>query len=316
MSEAHQPQQPPSMRGLGIVAAVCAAIGLVTVLATMAWGHIGKAPNGATEEYGRRLIAQTTEYLGPDALDPKMRYTNSRLACGSCHIGAGTEPGNLSLMTAITKYPRISPRSGTNETIQDRINGCMIRSMNGRALRDDSPEMIAMVSYLRFLNDEDAAMGASMKKAHDGPAFKTPKRKANLENGEQVFEKRCASCHGKDGAGLLASTKPIEGFLFPPLWGANTFNDGAGMHRVLTAARFVKAKMPLGKADLDDDDAFDVAAYFNSRPRPEMANLDRDYPDRKKKPIDTSYGPYADPFPQEQHQFGPFPPIEAYYKKP
>ena len=66
---------------------------------------------------------------------------------------------------------------------------------------------------------------------------------------------------------------------------------------------------------MDDDDAFDVAAFINSKPRPEMAGLDRDYPDRSKKPVDTSYGPYADMFAAEQHHFGPFPPIEAWYKK-
>ena len=68
--------------------------------------------------------------------------------------------------------------------------------------------------------------------------------------------------------------------MFPPLWGPDSFNDGAGMHRVLTAARFIKARMPLGDADLTSDEAFDVAAYMNAQPRPEMANLDRDYPDR------------------------------------
>jgi thiosulfate dehydrogenase len=99
------------------------------------------------------------------------------------------------------------------------------------------------------------------------------------------------------------------------LWGTNSFNDGAGLHRVLTAAKFVKAKMPLGKADLTDDEAFDVAAFINSKPRPHMANLERDYPDRSKKPVDTSYPPYADSFPIEQHQFGPFAPIEAWYRK-
>jgi thiosulfate dehydrogenase len=86
------------------------------------------------------------------------------------------------------------------------------------------------------------------------------------------------------------------------------------MHRVLTAARFIKARMPLGKPDLTDDEAFDVAAYINSMPRPEMANLTADYPDRSTKPVDTGYGPYADDFPVTQHQFGPFAPIEAYYK--
>jgi len=107
----------------------------------------------------------------------------------------------------------------------------------------------------------------------------------------------------------------VHGFVFPPLWGPNGFNDGAGMHRALTAAKFVKARMPLGNADLNDDDAFDVAAYLNSQPRPHRGGLERDYPDRAKKPVDTPYGPYADPFPQEQHAFGPFVPIEAFYKK-
>lgn len=102
--------------------------------------------------------------------------------------------------------------------------------------------------------------------------------------------------------------------MFPPLWGPDSFNDGAGMGRVLTAARFIKARMPLGKPDLTDDDAFDVAAFINSKPRPQMANLERDYPDRSTKPIDNPYGPYADSFPQDQHKFGPFQPIDAFYK--
>jgi len=269
----------------------------------------------STEEYGKRLIAQTTELLGPDVADPKMQFTDSRLACASCHIGAGVEPGNLSLTAAMSRYPRISPRSGGNETIQDRINGCMTRSMNGRALANDSPEMIAMVSYLRFLSDQDAATGAGQRKVHESAAFKTPNRKANLEAGQSVFEKRCAACHQQDGLGLPAASDLVHGYVFPPLWGPNSFNDGAGLHRVLTAARFIKAKMPLGLANLDDDQAFDVAAFINSKPRPEMTGLDRDYPDRSKKPVDTSYGPYADSFPIEQHHLGPFAPIEAYYKK-
>ena len=109
-----------------------------------------------------------------------------------------------------------------------------------------------MVSYLRFLADQDAATGASQRKAHEPPAFKTPNRAADLKAGETVFAKRCAACHGPDGAGLAAAPDLVHGFVFPPLWGPNSFNDGAGMHRVLTAARFIKARMPLGSADLTD----------------------------------------------------------------
>ena len=316
-----KPDVSPS--GMGKVVALCAAIGAICVAATLAFGRVSlpskNAPQSSasissTEEYGKRLIAQTSEYLGPDVADPAMRYTASRLACASCHIGAGVEPGNLSLAVAMQKYPRKSPRSGGNETIQERINGCMLRSMNGRALAEDSPEMIAMVSYLQFLAEQDAATGAAQRKAHEPPAFKTPNRAADLKAGQDVFDKRCAACHGPDGSGLAASPNPLHGFVFPPLWGPNSFNDGAGMHRVLTAARFIKARMPLGNPDLNDDQAFDVSAFINSKPRPEMPGLDRDYPDRTQKPVDTSYLPYADPFPPKQHQFGPFQPIEAFYK--
>jgi len=311
-------------RGMVTILGLCAAIGVITVVATIAWGRgifvpdrapsVGGSATGASEEYGKRLIAQTTEFLGPDVANAKMRFTRSRLACASCHIGAGLEPGNLSLVAALSRYPRISPRSGGNETIQDRINGCMMRSMNGQPLADGSPEMIAMIAYLKFLADQDAATGAGQRQAHESPAFKTPNRAANPEAGQRVFEKRCAACHGKDGAGLPAARDLVHGFVFPPLWGPNSFNDGAGLHRVLTAARFIKAKMPLGSANLDDGQAFDVAAFINSKPRPEMQGLDRDYPDRAKKPADTGYPPYADSFPLEQHRFGPFAPIEAFYK--
>jgi len=307
--------------GMTAVLIVCCAVGAIMVGGTLTLGLRGSftaranVPDIATEEYGKRLLAQTPELLGPHNPDPKMRYSGSGLTCGSCHLGTGTEPGTLALMQATEHYPRFSGRTGGMTDIEDRVNECMQRSMNGRALPANSPEMIAMASYIRSLGARNAAMGASLRKAKEAPAFKTPNRAADLKAGQQVFGDRCAICHGKDGTGLLAAANPIHGYVFPPLWGPDSFNDGAGMHRVLTAARFVKARMPLGKADLSDDQAFDVAAFINSQPRPHMANLDRDFPDRNAKPVDTGYGPYADAFPIEQHQFGPFAPIEAYYQK-
>jgi thiosulfate dehydrogenase len=274
-----------------------------------------EVPAIATEEHGKRLLGDTPELLGPDVADPKMRYTTGRLSCGSCHLGAGTEPGTLGLPPAFGHYPKFSARTATTTTISDRVNECMQRSMNGRPLPMNSPEMIAMVSYMRSVSDRYDATGAAARKAKEPPAFKTPNRAADLKAGKEVFGKKCAPCHGVDGAGLLAENNPVHGYVFPPLWGPDSFNTGAGMHRVLTAAKFIKARMPLGKPDLTDDEAFDLSGYVNSQPRPEMPNLDRDYPDRTTKPVDTGYGPYADSFPLEQHQFGPFQPIEAYYKK-
>ncbi len=297
----------------------CLALGAITIAATLKLApekeRTAKVPSIATEEYGKRLLGQTAELLGPDVSDPKMRFTKSRLSCGACHLGTGTEPGTLGLPPAFGHYPRFSGRTGGQTTIEDRVNECMVRSMNGKPLPKDSPQMIAMAAYIRSLSDQDAATGASQRKAHEPPPFKTPTRAANLDAGKTVFMQHCTACHGTDGAGLLAAANPIHGYVFPPLWGADSFNTGAGMHRVLTAARFIKARMPLGKPDLNDDQAFDVAAFVNSQPRPEMPNLEADYPDRKTKPVDTGYGPFADDFPLEQHRYGPFQPIEAYYKK-
>jgi thiosulfate dehydrogenase len=271
-------------------------------------------PAHATEEYGRRLIASTAELLGPDQPDESLRYINSRLNCGSCHLATGTEPGTLTLLQTDEHYPRFSGRAGMQTDIEDRINECMQRSMNGKPLPMESAEMIAMAAYLRGLGAQYSAMGTSLRKAEEPPPFKTPARAASLEAGKNVFGARCAECHGADGLGLLATTDRRKGYLFPPLWGPDSFNNGAGMHRVLTAARFIKARMPLGEPTLTDDEAFDVAAFINSQPRPQMANLEEDYPDKGAKPVDNPYGPFADDFPLEQHRYGPFQPIEAYYK--
>ncbi|MGE3889287.1 MAG: c-type cytochrome [Vicinamibacterales bacterium] len=273
-----------------------------------------KGPDYATEEYGRQLVAHTAELMGPDHPDPERRMIGSRLNCGSCHLGTGTEPGTLNLLQTFEHYPRFSGRAGTMTDIEDRINECMQRSMNGTPLPMDSPEMIAIAAYLRGLGTQYQAMGASRRRAEEPPPFKTPQRAASVENGGKVFESRCAICHGKDGQGLLATGDKIKGYLFPPLWGPDSFNDGAGMHRVLTASRFIKARMPLGEPTLTDDEAFDVAAFINDQPRPQMANLEKDYPDPAAKPVDNPYGPFADDFPVEQHRFGPFQPIEDHYK--
>jgi thiosulfate dehydrogenase len=235
------------------------------------------------------------------------------LACASCHLKVGTEPGTLTLLQTDEHYPRFSGRAAAMTDIEDRINECMTRSMNGKPLPMDSPEMIAMASYLRSLGAQYEAMGATSKHADEPAAFQMPDRRADVTAGETVYTERCAICHGTDGGGLLATADPRQGFLFPALWGPDSFNDGAGMGRVLTASRFIKARMPLGQPDLTDDQAFDVAAFINSKPRPAMPGLEHDYPDLTRKPIDNGYGPYADDFPQDQHKYGPFKPIADYY---
>lgn len=271
--------------------------------------------NAATFEYGQRLIRETALFLGPDHRNPAMRYAGNRLACASCHLGNGTIPGTLSLLPTSPRYPRESFRDGGMRDIRDRINGCMERSMNGRRMPRDSVEMVAMEVYLNELNTAYINMSAEQKAPDEPPAFAEPDRTADVEAGRIVYQEKCQTCHGWNGFGLRASSNPADGYVFPPLWGGDSFNNGAGMNRVLTAARFIKARMPFGDPDLSDDQAYDVAAYINSNPRPQLSNLEVDYPDRTRKPIDSPYPPYADDFPREQHRFGPFGPIRAFYAR-
>jgi len=287
------------------------------VISDRARSEIGGVQAEATAEYGRRLIAQTNLLIGPDHPDPEMRYTGNRLNCGSCHLQIGEMTGQLSLTETYQKYPRFSGRDGREGDLKDRIDGCMERSMNGRMLPRDSTEMNAMVAYIRALSEEFAAMPAASRIVDEPPPFRTPDRAASLEDGRAVYGLKCAVCHGRDGLGLRASPDPRRGYVFPPLWGDDTYNNGAGMTRVITASRFIKAKMPFGKPDLTDDQAYDVSAFINAQPRPMMSQdrLNLDYPDRSLKPVDSPYPPFGDPFPVDQHRFGPFGPIEEFYRK-
>ena len=303
---------------VSLVAAACAVIGAAAIAMTLRsglWRTAPSAPAPTPEavEYGRRLLMQTSELIGPDASDPRMRYAGSHLACASCHHNAGADPGALSLLQSAARYPAMSGRDGGVRDLQDRINGCMERSMNGRPLPRDGAEIVAMAAYIDSLGRRWKTMTPAQRDAHERAPFKTPNRAADPDHGKAIFDVRCAVCHRADGSGLRAGPRPADGYVLPALWGPDSYNTGAGMSRVLTAARFIKARMPFGNPDLTDDEAFDVAAYINTQPRPRMANLDRDYPDRSAKPIDCPYGPYEDPFPAEQHRLGPFPPIKAWY---
>jgi thiosulfate dehydrogenase len=129
-----------------------------------------------------------------------------------------------------------------------------------------------------------------------------------------VFSEKCAACHGENGLGVRnGASGDAKGYQFPPVWGPDSYNTGAGMHRVLTAAAFVKNNMPLGATFADpaisDEEAYDVAAYINSQPRPEKADLEKDFPDRLKKPVYAPFPPWIDGFSAEQHKYGPFEPI-------
>lgn len=270
-------------------------------------------PEGQLIRYGHELIAHTAHYLGPQVANPALRLAGSNLACQNCHLQAGQKAFSAPYVGIWGIYPTYKGREDAISTLEDRINGCMTRSLNGRPLPVDGKEMKAIITYMKWLGRQ-VPVGEKVK-GQGFVKFTMPNREANLGQGKIVFAQQCTSCHGANGQGRLNGTLAADGYQYPPLWGPDSYNDGAGMHRLQTAARFIKANMPFGATAehsiLTDDAAYDVAAYINSLPRPRMAHLEKDYPNLKKKPADCPYPPYADRFTQHQHQFGPYAAMEA-----
>ena len=264
------------------------------------------SPEGELIRYGHELIAHTPQYLGPRAREPRLRLAGSSLACQNCHLQAGQKAFAAPYVGIWGIYPTYKGRENAISTLEERINGCMSRSLNGRPLPLSGREMKAMVLYMKWLGRR-VPVGEKVK-GQGFVKFTMPDRAADLGRGQLVFAGQCASCHGAGGQGQRPGPGPQ--YQYPPLWGPDSYNDGAGMHRLQTAARFIKVNMPFGATAehplLSDAAAYDVAAYINSMPRPHMAHLDKDYPNLRKKPVDCPYPPYADQFSQRQHQFGPY----------
>jgi thiosulfate dehydrogenase len=276
---------------------------------------INALPEGPWKEtvlYGRELITRTYAYLGPEVDDRAMRYSGNNLACQNCHLQAGTQRYALPLVGVYGAFPTYMGRENEVRTLEERINGCFERSMNGRELPVDSDEMKAMLAYIQFLSTGIPVGGETEGRGSPQLAFLD--RAADPERGEEVYNRNCALCHQPDGLGRRNGVAgDARGYLYPPLWGPDTYNDGAGMTRLITSARFIRGNMPFGTTYenpvLSEEDAWDVAAYINSQMRPERANLDLDYPDRSRKPVDAPFAPHPDDFSLEQHRLGPFQPI-------
>ena len=279
--------------------------------------EIGALPDddhGRLVRRGRDLITATYAHIGPEVSDPAKRYAGNNLACGNCHLEAGTKKFGLPIFGLYEEFPKYSARSGAEITIVERVNSCMTRSMNGRAMAADVPEMQAMVAYVKFLS---TGVPAGQRIPGLG-AGKIPEldRAADPARGRAVYVAQCQACHNTDGSGIRRSLPTTDlVYIVPPLWGPDSFNDGAGMNRLITAANFVHSNMPQGvdylNPLLSTNDASDVAGFIVSQPRPHKQGLEKDFPDLAQKPVDTPYGPYLDGFSAEQHKYGPFAPIRA-----
>lgn len=207
-------------------------------------------------------LVMNTPYYAP-------QYAKDQLSCNSCHFVGGDTLGGkgngISLVGVTAVYPSYSERDGRMISLADRINNCFERSMSGNPLPKDSKEMQDILNYLGWISKEVVQakempwLGLQRLKSHHQP---------NPQEGEKVYQTYCALCHNGDGQGsgslLLGDEK-----VYPPVWGPNSFNDGAGMSKLLTLAAFVYWNMPRNSPGLlNESQSLDVAAFILQQPRP------------------------------------------------
>jgi len=258
-----------------IVALLCAVLASAAAGADSTSDAILEGPLGDAIRLGEHILTHT-----PQAVP---EYNGSALNCTSCHLDAGRKPYSSPWIGVWGVFPEYRSRNAKINLLEDRVNDCFERSMNGRILSVDGPEMRAILAYFQWLS-------RGVPTGHDGPGrgFKriSAPQPPDRERGKRIYAEKCALCHGKDGEGLYGERGET---VFPPLWGPRSFNIGAGMARVNTAAAFVKANMPFGQDNtLTDQEAFDVAAFFTHQPRPDFPGKERDWP-KGDKPKDARY---------------------------
>lgn len=277
---------------------------------------IPKDKFGEQVRYGRALMMNTAYYIGPQGVAGQ--YLGNKMNCTNCHQDAGTKPFAFSLMLSHQNYPQYRAREGRVLSLAERVNNCVMRPHSGRPLPLDSKEMIAFLSYLKWINSQVTPEDRK-KKGFENLEIEFPDRAGDPEKGKQLFNKYCMRCHGAEGQGLF--NPGDSSYQYPPLWGQYAYQPGSSMHRVIKQARWIKANMPNDQATyfkpiLTDEEAVDIASFVNddrihTRPNPKTL----DYPFPGEKAIDYGHGPFVDSFSELQHKFGPFKPIIDYWKK-
>jgi thiosulfate dehydrogenase len=229
--------------------------------------EIPAGPLGAAIRRGQALLLATRDSLPHNV--------GNALRCVTCHLDEGRR-ANGSWVGVYGRYPQYRSRAGAVETIEDRVNGCFRRSMNGNALPADGPDMRDIVSYLAFLSWRTPVGQPAAGARRD--RFAT--FRADTASGKAMFDSVCARCHGDAGQGTAVA---------PPLWGPQSFNIGAGMARIRTAAAFIRENMPFDRpGSLTDQQAFDVAAFVLSHRRPDYPGKEYDWPNGDP-PADVAY---------------------------
>lgn len=243
--------------------------------------EIPTGPLGDVIRQGRDIFTDTPEHA--------KAYVGNGLSCSNCHLDAGRLANSAPLWGAYGVYPQYRKKNGKVNTFGERLQGCFRFSMNGKAPPLDSAEMVALETYAWWMA-KSAPVGVRLAGAgYPKQGFKSPSP-PDYARGEKVYTANCALCHGADGQGQQVAGRNV----FPPLWGPQSFNWGAGMHELDNAAAFIKANMPLSRGDtLSDQDAWDVAMFMDAHERPQDPRYTGNLAETRAKYHDTPMSLYG-----------------------
>ncbi len=206
---------------------------------------------------GRRIFEDPATY----AKD----YVGNALACSNCHLDAGRRADSAPLWAAFVAYPAYRAKTHRVESLEERMQGCFKYSMNGKSPPLGDPVLVSLSTYASWL-----ARGERVDPNLPGrgyPRLPKPALAADFQRGARVYGEKCALCHGAGGEGQADHGGHAA---FPALWGARSFNWGAGMGSITLAAGFIKANMPYSEGgSLSDQEAWDVATFVDSHERPQ-----------------------------------------------
>lgn len=242
---------------------------------------IPHTPFGDMVREGRAIFTDTQHHAAD--------YVGNGLNCSNCHIDAGRRADSAPLWAAWGMYPAYRTKDRKVTSYAERLQGCFRYSMNGTPPSAESRVIVALEAYSYWMAKGAPAGIALPGRGYPKKGFKPP-QPPDFARGEKVFKTDCALCHGDDGQGR----KVAGNYVFPPLWGPDSFNWGAGMHRLDNAAAFIKANMPLGRGGmLSDQDAWDVAMFMDAHERPQDPRFTGNLAQTRKQFHDTPMSLYG-----------------------
>lgn len=223
---------------------------------------------------GRQIFTDTGRYA--------KAYVGNQLTCENCHLDAGRLAHSAPLWGAYPMYPAYRSKNHHVNTFAERLQGCFQYSMNGKAPPLGDDVLVALEAYAYWMSKGEP-IGVAPP-GHGYAKLPKPAQTPDYARGETVFKHNCALCHGENGEGQQVAGRTV----FPPLWGPQSFNWGAGMERLDNAAGFIKTNMPLGRGNtLTDQDAWDVAFYMNAHERPQDPRFKGSIAETRKAYHDT-----------------------------